>query len=119
MDITQISWLCNNETFTRYQSMSSAFDITLICMCITVRLYQKMQSCNKINVKNSKEQKEKSASTLVYVNKSINNRQFWRMFWMYSECIALLCDKIKSAVGKSKFKSEEYICAFLSYPGHI
>ena len=41
------------------------------------------------------------------------------MFQMYRECFALLCDKIKQAVGESKFKSEEYIGALLSYPGHI
>ena len=41
------------------------------------------------------------------------------MFQMYRECFALLCDKIKQAVGESMFKSEEYIGALLSYPGRI
>ena len=46
------------------------------------------------------------------VNKRISNLQFRRMLRMTRECFGLLCSKIITHVGESRFKSESYINAF-------
>ena len=50
------------------------------------------------------------------INDRISDNHFRRMFRMNRNCFKLLCQKIISTVGESKFKSEEYIAAFLVNP---
>ena len=50
------------------------------------------------------------------INDRISDNHFRRMFRMNRNCFQLLCQKIISTVGESKFKSEEYIAAFLVNP---
>ena len=47
------------------------------------------------------------------INERISDRHFRRMFRMSRHCFKLLCQKIISHIGESKFKSEEYIDEFL------
>ena len=60
--------------------------------------------------------RKKTRFTWSQINERISDNHFRRMFRMNRDCFKLLCHKIISKIGESKFKSEEYISAFLSNP---
>ena len=95
--------------------------LALLLCAFTMQIYIIVQDIEMSEAKseNARLRRKKTRIPFANVDTMLNDRQFRRMFRMDRDCFHLLCDKIKIAVGEESFKSDAYIGAFMSYPGHM
>ena len=100
-------------------SRGESLQMLSILLCF---LFSKYHLDNKVSARSALlraaalKRRKKTRFTWSQINERISDNHFRRMFRMNRDCFKLLCHKIISKIGESKFKSEEYISAFLSNP---
>ena len=100
---------------------SSSFTIKLLaillsCLFLWYHIYQEKHILNLILKESALCCRKEKRVKWSEINQHISNRHFRRMFCMDRELFKLLYRKIISHTGDRKFKSEEYIDAFLDIP---
>ena len=113
--------ITNHQCPPMQSMLSKPFTIklltTVLCIIFTQYLIDdKKHQLRLLRQESASNRRKKTRIKWSEINQRISDRHFRRMFRMTRVCFSELCCVIICNIGESKFKSEEYIDAFLDNP---